>query len=193
MLINLNFNFNKVLEPKICFTENDDRGYTYLMSNPKHEIWQGDKDSHCVFYIKKHEDGIYEGPMSFEQDISQYINYEIMDYIGFIKKNGLIFEQVNPNDKNFVLSYGIADNLEQIKSYYSDLIANYNHKYIISFTQINSQKEYDKLLLDLSPYTNYIGLNKQIKKFQKPILTFKLHILKEKQFKTMYQKNIFIS
>ena len=109
------------------------------------------------------------------------------------KKNGLIFEQVNPNDKNFVLSYGIADNLEQIKSYYSDLIANDNHKYIISFTQINSQEEYDNLLLDLSPYINYIGLNKQIKKFKKPILTFKLHILKEKQFKTMYQKNIFIS
>jgi hypothetical protein len=111
MLINLT-PIKEEIERRISIAKEHNFEY-YPQSDPKFLIDTGIYQSTFAFNFPKEE---------FEEfkDFSTSANYEIFDY-----------------DK---ITYGVADNVEQIKHYYKDEIADPDNKYVIAVTPVWQDK-----------------------------------------------------
>jgi hypothetical protein len=151
MLQKLNFDFSNDVSKNIVTAHfNNNTNESYLLSNPEHKIWQGiDTKPVCVFLCKEIENGIYQTDFNFSYDIANYTSFEVFDKYDRLGKDGIPvpFNQEKNNNDYFettLATYGVADNIEQIKNKYKELIDSKN-PIVISISEIrkDEQPEYD--------------------------------------------------
>lgn len=125
-------------------------GYTLFMTVPEHEFWKSvhtpeDNESHCVFIVKEVEPGIYLSDINFENNISSYTDFTVVDSYERLGKDGLPkkYEQgssMNDYFENTIECYGIADNIEQVKERFKDQIHS-DSPVVISVAEISKDNQ----------------------------------------------------
>lgn len=109
----------------------------YTMSVPEHAFWQehcSEKDkgkSFCVDYFEEVEPGIYYCALNFEHDIRSFTGFNAYQTYDNIGKDGIPMtykpgDNMNDYFENSISTYGVADNIEQIKERYKSQIESDN-------------------------------------------------------------------
>lgn len=148
MLTDLTFDFENSEHVKDGSLTYHREGKTHiLMTVPEHAMWisMGDKKPVCVFHMRKIEDGIYQGGLNFEHDIGYYTDFTCLNAYDRLGKDGLpqpfISFSDNPNYyDNTKEAYGVADNLEQIKIHFKDIIES-DANIVICVSEIRKDSE----------------------------------------------------
>jgi len=147
----------------IIMTEKD--GYTLVNTVPEHEFWKNIHgevlDSMCVFFAKELEPGIYQTKLNFHMGMRQYTDFSPISSHERLGKDGLPkkYEQdssIMDYFENTIESYGIADNVEQIKQYYQDQI-NSDAKIVINLTEIRKDNQPENGGWRWEKWGKYIG------------------------------------
>jgi hypothetical protein len=132
-------------------TIKEEEGYKLVMTVPEHEFWKDiykdeeKKEPTCVFFVKEVEHGIYLTGLNFNHKISQFTDYEVVNSYDRLGKDGLTkkYEQGSSMMNYFedtIESYGVADNIEQIKKRYKDQIAS-DAPIVISVTEMCKENQ----------------------------------------------------
>ena len=114
------------------------------------------------------EKGIYENSLGYSFSCEEFIekmdsNYNDNRYELNKKTDETLLQYYSREYKNWVLEYGVADNIEQIKKLYKKQINNKKEKFIISITKIYQNKEdgwrwhkWGKYIGKLNPQCEYL-------------------------------------
>ena len=115
----------------------------YGLTNPKHELWSSipHEKPMLVFYCKELEPGIYETGLNFEHDISLYSDVEAYGSYKQLTKEGIPIES---NDLKEIMKgvtpYGVADNINQIKEHFKDMLSS-NNPIVLSVTEMRKEDQ----------------------------------------------------
>lgn len=150
MLQKLQFDFSENVSNGSVTAHYDEKDdYHYLMTVPTHPMWIGmDKESICVFFVKELEEGIYlSSGFNFEYDIKSYTNFEAHNTYDRISKDGIPMSWTPASNMSMseyfeqtLEPYGVADNIEQIKVHYKELL-NSSNPIVIAVSEINKDWE----------------------------------------------------
>lgn len=132
-------------------TIKEEEGYMLAMTVPEHEFWKNiysteeKKEPSCVFFVKEVEPGIYLTGLNFNHKIQQFTDFEVINAYDRLGKDGLPKAYVHGSSfteyfDNTIESYGVADNIEQIKEKYKDQI-NSDAKIVISVTKMCKENQ----------------------------------------------------
>ena len=165
MLQKLQFDFSKnINDGSVTAHYEEKENYHYLMTVPTHPMWQGiDKEPVCVFFVKEVEPGIYESDLNFEHDIDFYTDFKAYDSYDRLSKKGIPMSWnheggVSMSDyfEQTIEPYGVADNIEQIKEHYKELISSSN-PIVISVSEINKDYQPEEGGWRWHKWGKYIG------------------------------------
>lgn len=141
MLQQLDFNLRGI-DDGAC-TVHKEPGHFYLMTVPTHKLWLsiGETESCCVLSISEIEPGIYHCGLNFNNDINHYTDFDTNHAYSRLYSDGTISKIIDGSYySNTFDSYGVADNLEQIKAKYAEMIAGPN-SIVIGITTITREDE----------------------------------------------------
>lgn len=139
-----------------------------LFPNTEHPNFRGlngFSENTLLFFANQIEDGIFEtSSYSFHYYIEDCSEWKTVDK-STLFKNGNIFNCKPDNDSNEIACwdgvltvYGVADNLDQIKNYFKDVINNPNVNFAISFVRLKKENEPKKGGWRWHKWGEYIGM-----------------------------------
>ena len=143
MLYKLNNDLEKMNDNDGSVTYQMQNGIIYGLTNPEHELWKsiGEKEPMVVFACKEIEPGIYETGLNFEHSISLYSDVESYGSYRELSKDGKPIESNDWKDLMAGMSpYGVADNVNQIKEYFKEMILSDN-PIVISVTEMRKDEQ----------------------------------------------------
>lgn len=162
MLQKLNFNIDDMNQNDGSVSYHREGNVIYGLTNPNHEFWKISPHTEplIVFSIKELEDGVYEGGLNFEHDISGYTQMEAYGAYHQLTKQGIPIESYKFEDMiQGVSPYGVADNIEQVKQYAKEMIESDN-PVVISVTEIRKDEEPEEGGWRWHKWGQYIGKQK---------------------------------
>lgn len=125
----------------------DDPSEFIVSINPDHPFnKQYGWESGICYYVKEIEPGIYQSPMfNFEHIIEMFTDINVIDSYFSILRTGetvdLTFKNYTKYSDDLIATYGVADNINQVKEYYKEAIAHPTNKAIISFVEIRKEDQ----------------------------------------------------
>lgn len=143
MLYKLNFNIEEMNKNDGSVTYQKEEGVVYGLSNPAHPMWTSfeEKEPMVVFVCKEIEPGIYQSGLNFEYEISSYSDMESYASYEPLNKEGKPIESKDWKDiMEGISPYGVADNIDQIKERFKDMIDSDN-PLIISVTEMKKKNQ----------------------------------------------------
>ena len=147
MLQKLDIEIEKFNSDEESVTYYREDSVVYGLTKPEHELWKSmnQKEPVLVFYCKELEPGIYEGGLNFEHEISHYSSFEAYAPYETLGKDGLpiIYNRESNNMKEVLegfSTYGVADDINQIKEHFKDII-NSENPVVISVTEIRKDEQ----------------------------------------------------
>lgn len=126
-------------------------GYNLVMTVPEHDFWKSiykeekEREPTCVFLMKEVEPGIYLTGLNFNHNIEQYTDFKTVNAYDRLGKDG-IPKKYEPDSsmgnyfEETISTYGVADNVEQIKERYKDQIAS-DAPIVISLTEMCKENQ----------------------------------------------------
>lgn len=207
MLQPLYFNLDdcKEVQNGSC-TVHHDGNTSFLMTVPEHPYWQElsicNERPERIFYVNELEPGFYNAYHNFDEHINAYTDFKaanIQDRIDYEGKE-VIFDFKGSSYisyyKNTLGTYGIADNIEQIKSKYREIIMS-NTPVVFSVFQIEKKEEPPEDGFCFREHGDYIGVESIVSSFLydepfiESVLFFKIIVLEHKpELSLIHSKNI---
>ena len=143
MLQSLNLNIEEMNKNDGSVYYQIEDGVIYGLTNPEHELWKSIKEDKpmVVFACREIEPGIYETGLNFEHSISMYSKFEAYGSYQQLNSKGLPIESTDFKDLIAGQSpYGVADNIEQIKEHFKEMIHSDN-SLVISVTEMRKDEQ----------------------------------------------------
>lgn len=141
MLTKLNFTNNN---PAAIQKKIDDAPECFAlfpnMEHPNFKDLAGFDENTLLLFANQIEDGIFEtSSFSFDYCIEDYTEWNPIDSIFF--KDSAPFDQSNDDWDRALCNFGVADNLDQIKNYFKNVIGNPDVNFVIAFTRIKKESQ----------------------------------------------------
>lgn len=159
MLHKLNLNVENMNQNDGSVRYHLDDGVVYGLTNPNHELWKSmnEKEPMVVFACREVEPGIYETGLNFEHSIGLYSDGEAYGSYQQLSKEG---KPIESNDWKDIVEgfspYGVADNIEQVKERFKEMIDSDN-SIVISLTEMRQDEQPEEGGWRWHKWGEYIG------------------------------------
>lgn len=179
----------------LAFSYSSEGGLSKLCIHPdhKHKRWEDYKfsDNYVLEEMLEIEHGIYKGERAFNLSIDYWSLQNARNDIYMIKNDGtfISYYDLNPKLKldyeNAIDSYGVADNVEQVKEHFKVLFDT-DLEFCISVCPVKRKEQPQRGGWRWDRYGKYIGTQKPQSEclYDEPkikeVLMFRLHVLVDK-------------